>query len=164
MQLPEGGATRLYLLAAADGDQRASFQVGDRAVDLTIQDWGGFIGQWDNRIWKAREEPVPPRAGQAGPPPGTPPRMRTVMDFSGLTPGFVKKAPVAWFASHRHGPDGANEPYAYAYLFVYSIDVPAGVKTITLPVNERVRILAMSVTNETGRVQAASALYDSMAR
>jgi alpha-mannosidase len=164
IQLPEGGGTRLYVLAAADGDQRAVFQVGDAPVELNIQDWGGYIGQWDNRIWKAREEPVPPRPGQPAPAPGTPPRMRTVMDFSGLTPGFIKKAPVAWFASHRHAQDGANDPYAYAYLFVYVIEVPAGAKSITLPVNERIRIMAMSVTNESGRVQPAAPLMDALER
>ena len=26
-----------------------------RAVDLNIQDWGGFIGQWDDRQWVAKD-------------------------------------------------------------------------------------------------------------
>ncbi len=162
--LPDGASTRLYLLAAADGDQRAVFTVGQNPVELTIQDWGGFIGQWDNRIWKAREEPVPPRPGQPAPAAGTPPRMRTVMDFSGLTPGFVKKAPVGWFASHRHASDGTNDPYVYAYLFVYAIDIPAGVKSITLPMNERIRIMAMSVTNDAGLVRPAAPFSDTLER
>jgi alpha-mannosidase len=164
--LPSGSFTRLYLLAAAatDTDQRATFKIGDAPVDLTIQSWSGYVGQWDNRIWKSREEPVPLRQGQPAPPPGTPPRMRVVQDFSGLVPGFVKRAPVAWFASHRHGPDGANEPYAYSYLFAYSVDIPAGAKTITLPVNERIRVMAITVSNEGQTVTPARPLYDTLTR
>ncbi len=164
--LPAGSFKRLYLLAAAttDVDQRATFKIGDTPVELSIQSWGGYIGQWDNRIWKSREEPVPLREGQPAPPPGTLPRMRTVQEFTGLTPGFIKRAPVAWFASHRHGPDGTNEPYSYSYLFAYTLDIPVGAKTITLPVNERVRVMAITVSNEEAQVLPAQALYDTLAR
>ncbi len=159
--LPAGSFTRVYLLAAAEGDQKATFRVGDMPVDLTIQDWGGYIGQWDNRLWTSREEAVPPRAGAA---PGTPVRMRTVTEYAGLTPGFVKHAPVAWFASHRHLSDGSNDPYAYSYLFAYSIDIPAGATTLTLPVNGRIRVLAVTVSDEAAAVRAVSPLYDALMR
>ena len=54
ISLPAGKFTRLYVLAAsADGDQKATFRIGDRPVELTIQDWSGHIGQWDDRQWKA---------------------------------------------------------------------------------------------------------------
>jgi len=102
--------------------------------------------------------------GQPAPPPGTPPRMRTVTEYAGLTPGFVKAAPVAWFASHRHLSDGTNEPYAYSYLFAYAVDLPAGARTLTLPVNERIRILAASVTNEQHAVRPVTWLYDRLER
>ena len=148
IEIPAGGYTRLYLLAAAEGDQRATFTVGSAAAELTIQDWGGYIGQWDNRVWKSHEEPVQPRAGQPAPPAGTPPRMRTVTEFAGLKPGFIKRTPVAWFASHRHDSDGSNDAYAYSYLYAYTIDIPAGATTLTLPVNERIKVLAVTVSNE----------------
>ena len=166
IDLPAGSFQRLYVLAAAttDTDQRATFKVGDTPVDLTIQSWSGYIGQWDNRTWKAREEPVPLRPGQTPPPAGTPPRMRVVQEFAGLTPGFVKRAPVAWFASHRHGMDGTNEPYAYSYLFAYAIDIPPGAKTITLPLNERLRVMAITVSNQGPQVVPAQPLHDTLAR
>jgi len=161
IQLPAGSFTRVYLLAAAsEGDQRATFRVGTTPVDLTVQDWGGYIGQWDNRIWKSREEPVPPRQGMPAPAPGTPPRMRTVTEYAGLTPGFVKRTPVAWFSSHRHASDGSNDPYAFAYLYAYAIDVPAGATTLTLPTNERIKILAVTVSDETTFARPARPLYD----
>jgi alpha-mannosidase len=164
IQLPVGGFTRLYVLAAAEGDQKAAFKVGSASVDLTIQDWGGYVGQWDNRIWKSHEEPVPPRQGQPAPAVGTPPRMRTVTEFAGLTPGFIKRTPVAWFASHRHASDGSNDAYAYSYLYAYAIDIPAGATTLTLPGNERIKILAVTVSNEGEPVRPVAPLYDTLGK
>ena len=170
--LPSGKYNRVYLLAAAaNGDQKATFNVGDKSFSLTIQDWGGFIGQWDDRRWAQKELQIPPRT----PPPGTPPdiaaqmqRTRTRMDpyaeMIGIAPGFIKRTPVAWFASHRHSSDGANEPYAYSYLFAYAIDIPAGARTLVLPINDRIRILAVSVANEFGDVRPAQPLYDTLER
>src|SRR5256885_684212 len=73
------------------------------------------------------------------------PRMHS--DYAGLEPGYIKTAPLAWYASHRHGSDGTNDPYAYSYLFANALDVPAGAKTITLPENDRIRILAASAVS-----------------
>jgi alpha-mannosidase len=161
--LPAGRFTRIHILAASgEGDQKASFRIGSDTVDLTIQDWGGYIGQWDNRTWKTRQEPVPLRPGQPAPPPGTKPRMRTVMDYVGLTPGYIKPAAVAWFASHRHTAEGENEPYAYSYLFAYTIDIPGNAATLTLPDNEKIRILAITIAAEAGQVRPAQSLVDTL--
>jgi alpha-mannosidase len=176
--LPAGKFNRLYLLAAsADGDQKGVFRVGDHTVDLTIQDWAGYIGQWDNRTWNEKRveiapppEPAPsdhsPEAERArrfrayvqlhGP------IVRTELEYTGLKPGFIKRAPVAWFASHRHSALGANEPYAYCYLYAYSVDLPADAKTLTLPENDKIRILAVTVANQAGQVHPAQPLYDAL--
>src|ERR1019366_7245360 len=71
---------------------------------------------------------------------------------------------VAWFASHRHTADGANEPYAYSYLFAYPLDVPAGATTLTLPDNEKIRILAISVAEEGATAKPVQPLYDTLER
>jgi len=161
---------RVYLLAATSGDdQNASFKIGMQTEDLLIQSWSGFVGQWDNRRWKQAEVQVPPRQ----PPSGTPAdivaqlqRSRTRMDqyglMEGITPGFIKRAPIAWFASHHHNANGKNEAYAYSYLFAYAIDVPANATTLTLPVNDRVRILAITGSNERYKVKPAQPLYDTL--
>jgi alpha-mannosidase len=161
LELPAGEWQTVYLLAAADGDQTEVFHVGDSPVELTVQDWTGYIGQWDNRIWTTRQVEVPPREGS---PANTRPRLRTVTEATGLIPGYVKRAPVAWFASHRHGTDGTNEPYQYSYLFAHAIDLPAGETTLTLPFNDRIRILAVTVAEEGSRVVPAHPLYDTMDR
>jgi alpha-mannosidase len=145
--LPRGGFTRVYVLAAsADGDQRGTFRVGEKSTEVVIQDWGGYVGQWDDRIWRAIQVPVaPPRNA----PPGTAPTMRTnpYGEMIGLKPGFIKPASIAWYSSHHHSADGANQPYAYSYLFAYSIDLPAGATSVTLPNNDKIRILAMTVSD-----------------
>src|SRR5438132_1339961 len=78
ISLPAGKFNRLYVLAAsAEGDQKATFRIGRNPVELTIQDWGGYIGQWDNRLWNRVEVPVPPPSAPAGGAAGTqqqPPR------------------------------------------------------------------------------------------
>ena len=86
------------------------------------------------------------------------------MIYTGLTPGYIKRAPVAWFASHRHADDGSNEAYSYSYLFVYDLDLPAGATALVLPHNRRIRILAVTVANESPRVTPAHPLYDTLER
>ncbi len=171
LQVPQG-MSRLYILAASvSGDQDVAFRVGTESVKLTIQDWSGFIGQWDTRQWSPKEILQKPRPA----PPDIPAdiaallqRSRTRSDpygeMTGITPGFIKRAPVAWFASHRHTPDGKNEAYAYSYLFAYTIDVPEGAKTLTLPNNDNVRIMAITGSNERSSIKPAQPLYDTLER
>jgi alpha-mannosidase len=162
--LPAGKYNRVYLLAAAaNNDQKATFKFGNKATDLTIQEWTGFVGQWDDRIWKVTEQQIPPPQGA---PPGTPPRIRVnpYGEMVGLRPGFIKRADIAWFSSQRHDAAGAAEPYAYSYLFAYALDIPAGVRTITLPDNDRVRILAITVTAEPWTLTPVQPLYDTLER
>jgi alpha-mannosidase len=169
LQIPAGSFNRVYVLAASsDGDQKATFKVGDQPVDLTIEDWGGMIGQWDRRIWSlpARDWAVsanhavwPPTSQQTG-------RLepRYPDDYVGMTPGFVKPAALAWYASHHHTAEGLNEPYQYSYLFAYAIDLPADAKTVTLPTNDKVKVLAVSVAQEGPLVKPAQPLYDTLGR
>ena len=81
-----------------------------------------------------------------------------------IRPGFIKRSDIAWFSSQRRGADGHAEPYAYSYLFAYAVDLPAGAKILTLPDNERIRILAVSVVNEPHVVTPAAPLYDTLIR
>ena len=162
ISLPAGNFNRVYLLAAsAEGDQPATFRAGNKAAQLTIQDWSGFIGQWDKRTWKKNQVNLPPGPGS---PPDAPPGGPTTLEFTGLEAGFIKRAPVAWFASHRHTVKGENEPYRYSYLFAYALDLPAGARTLTLPNNDKIRVLAVSVATESGRVAPAQPLYDTLER
>ncbi len=79
-----------------------------------------------------------------------------------LNPAFIKDAQIAWYASHRHNAQGVNQIYEYSYLFAYAMDVPAGATTLTLPNNENVRVMAVTVSKEPGMVKAAAPLYDTL--
>jgi alpha-mannosidase len=160
IDLPQGQHNRVYLLAAAvDGDQKADFRVGDHTTTLNIEDWGGFIGPWDDRQWQAGEVQMPARNGRPA---------RTEHDdyaqMTGIRPGYIKRASLAWYCSHHHDASGKNVAYSYSYLFGYSIDVPAGARTITLPKNDKVRILAISVAQENPAIHPARPLYDTLGR
>ncbi|HEX9407709.1 MAG TPA: glycoside hydrolase family 38 C-terminal domain-containing protein, partial [Thermoanaerobaculia bacterium] len=144
---------RVTVLAYGDGDQPATFRIGDRPVNVTVQSGSGYIGQWDNRTWNRHEEVLPPRADA---PPDAPPRKRMVLEYTGLTPGFIKRAPVASFK--------ANASYEYSYVFSYIFDVPADAKTLTLPDNDKIHISKVVASEEGPSVVPAQPLYDTLQR
>lgn len=130
ISLPEGSFDRLYVLASAFGDNDATLEVGGKQTTLAIQHWSGFVGAWDQRLWKG-EVPELTYAWNN--------------ELAGLVPGYVKPATVAWFCTHRHHPKLGNEQYQFSYLFKYPIDLPAGARSIKLPDNDHVRIFAMTL-------------------
>jgi alpha-mannosidase len=147
IDLPAGHYNRLYILAAsADGDHKAAFEVGGKKVELDIQDWGGFIGQWDDRQWSSSDT----SSDNYG-------------KMIGLTPAYIKRADLAWYCSHHHDAAGKNIAYGYSYLFAYPVDLPLGAKTITLPNDEKIRVLAISLAEENPEVKPAQPLYDMFA-
>lgn len=171
--LPAGHYNRVYLLAAATGgDQDASFQIGATKVALHIQDWSGFVGQWDTRIWNIPAErdwaisanhPVWPPADEAQR------EQRPIMprypeDYVGLKAGYVKPASLVWYASHHHTASGLNQPYEYSYLFAYPIEVVGDAKSITLPTNDKIRVLAISTAEESPSIVPVQPLYDTLYR
>jgi alpha-mannosidase len=148
LALPQGAYNRIYFIMASSGEPEAEFKVDGQVTKIKVQDWGGYIGQWDNRVWKVDY-----------------PKMAFVWPYElkEITPGFIKRAPVAWFSSHRHEPCGQNDVYQYAYLYRYSIDLPAGAAKLVLPNNPEVKLLAASVAQvpDTALV-AAQPLYDTL--
>ena len=142
--LPEAAYNRVYILAAsADGDQNATFKLGQTPVELDIQQWDGFIGQWDDRTWSSKDTSHDDYG-----------------DMTGITPGYIKRADLAWHCSHHHNAAGENIAYRYSYLFAYSIDLLPGAKSITLPDNDKIRIFAISLAEENPAVNPAQPLYD----
>jgi alpha-mannosidase len=94
IDLPAGQFNRVYVLAAsADGDQKATFDIGGKQTELDIQDWGGYIGQWDDRQWSGTNLDVD--HAKYG-------------DMTGLKQGYIKRADLAWYSDHHHDADGKN--------------------------------------------------------
>jgi alpha-mannosidase len=134
IELPAGPHNRVYLLAAAvGGDTQGEFKVDDRAVTVPVQDWGGYIGQWDNRVFKG----VVPEESYV-----------VTNDLDHIDAGFIKRDSLGWFASHRHLANGADDIYKYSYLFKYGLDVRDDSKTLTLPDNPRIRVIAVTVAQD----------------
>jgi len=145
--LPKGEFNAIYLLAmAVQGDTDGIFTVDGRAISLRIEDWSGYIGQWDNRVFR---DEIPPITYSVTSP------------LERLDAGFIKRDPLAWFCSHRHTQQGDDQVYTYSYLFKYRLDAPPGARTLTLPKNSRIRVVAVSmVRDENDSTVAAHPLYD----
>jgi alpha-mannosidase len=78
----------------------------------------------------------------------------------GIKPSYIKRADLAWYCDHHHDAKGENTPYSYSYLFGYAMDLPAGAKSIMLPDNGKIRILAISAAEENPELKPAHPLYD----
>jgi alpha-mannosidase len=151
LALPASRGRRVYLLAAAvGGDTPATFGVDGKPAALTIQNWDGYIGQWDTRLWKGEVREL---------------TYDWPNPIAGLTPGYIKRAPVAWYADHKRLAGGANDPYQFCYLFQYALPVPDGAKALRLPDNANVRIMAVTVAqNPNADAVPAQPLYDTLER
>ncbi|HEY4359190.1 MAG TPA: glycoside hydrolase family 38 C-terminal domain-containing protein [Acidobacteriaceae bacterium] len=171
IELPRGNYNRVYILAASsNGDVPAEFKVGSTPVRFNVQAWNGFLGQWDTREWKNVPNFDWNISATAKWPPADfaerekrAPSVKYPEDYLGLREGFVKPAEVAWYASHHHTAEGLNAPYQYSYLFAYSAELPTGARTLTLPKNTSVKVLAVSVANVPPQVTPAVPLFDALA-
>jgi alpha-mannosidase len=165
VKLPAGDFNKLYILAAAsdltggggprggeDAAARNAFKIGGASFEIPVEIWSGYFGQWDRRLW----EGVKPADLNFD--------LNTV-EYAGLAPGYVRKSDIAFFTTHRHLRSGDNEPYAYAYLYKYKIDLPQGAKELTLPANERIKVLAVTAArNDNDATVPAQPLFDTLPR
>ena len=131
LELPKGNFNRLYLLACSvNGDTDGQFLVDGQSHLLRMQDWSAFLGSWDNRVFEG----------------GVPEVSFSINNrLERIATGYIKRAPLAWFCSHRHQRAGNDQVYTYSYLFKYTLPLPPGAKTLTLPQNPRIRIFAATV-------------------
>jgi alpha-mannosidase len=140
------GYHHVFFLAAADGDVSVPFHIGDQTDTATIQNWTGYIGSWDLRLWGGIVAPL---------------AFEWHNPLNGLVPGFIKRDEVAWFSNYRHDPVQGSQYYRFCYLFKYGFDLPKNATTITLPNDPKVKIFAMSVAKDVVADAApASPLYD----
>ena len=133
IELPEGDYNRVYILAAATEDTEGTFKVGDNAVNLGIQYYSGFIGEWNSyKFNRVMNEEL----------------FEKDFKIVGETQAYYKQDNIAWVGTHRHRADGTNEAYTFCYLYKYAIDIPKGATTLTLPDNDKIRIMAVTVAND----------------
>jgi alpha-mannosidase len=137
IMLPKtGNFNRVYILAAAIKDTNGIFKSGEIKKTIRIQKYDGIIGQFDKRVWD--------KLGR----------------IKALDKGFIKRDEVAWFSSHVR-KDTINDPYHYAYIFKYSIDVSSSSGFLQLPDNEGIKIFAITAAeNYFDQAQPLQPLYD----
>lgn len=141
INLPGGTFNRVYILAAATEDTKGDFSIGGNVLSLPVQSWTGYIGQFYNRDFELDGVTV-----------------------RNINRPYVKEDNIAWFASHyHHAYPSKNMTYQYSYVYKYALDLPAGTTKITLPKNDKIKILAMSVAREEGKVEPLQPLYDDFA-
>jgi alpha-mannosidase len=139
----------VYLLTAATEDVAARFTAGATVTELDVPCWTGFVGQWDDRIWDREFAEVD---------------YETPGNVTGFRAGYIKRAPIAWFATHRHDPRKGNEAYRFSYLFSLRVPVPKNVEAITLPDDPRIKVFAMTAAWDGDRVvRPAAPLLDDFA-
>ncbi|MEI6755310.1 MAG: glycoside hydrolase family 38 C-terminal domain-containing protein [Paludibacter sp.] len=139
ISLPQGNFTKLYILAAASEDTQGIFSVDGQPTTLNIQKWTGKIGQYYNRILSSDQDKV---------------------DKMELP--YAKADNIGWFASHIHNAyPMRNEAYQYGYLYKYEITIPIGAKTLTLPDNKLIKIMAVTIAKPISEnVNSLQPLYD----
>ena len=140
LDLPAGQYNKLYLLAAAQKETTGHFELGPSGKELAIQPWTGFVGQWDKRVFRSSEQ----------------------REVEKVLPGYIKRDPIAWYASHHHKPD-KNVAYEYSYMYRYALDIPNGRSTLKLPDNPNILVFAATVArNPNDAADALSPLYDDL--
>ena len=113
-------------MASAIYDSKAEFRFDKSVVPLQIQSGTGYIGQFYNRHFADDNVAV------------------TKIDRP-----YVKGADIAWFASHGHyAYPSRNEAYQYTYIYAFELNVPNGAKTLELPLNQNVKVFAITVSEE----------------
>jgi len=146
INLPPGPHNRVYLLAAATADTSGDFKVDGDDVKLGVQKWTGYIGQWDNRVFKGDVSEL---------------AYIVTNELDHIDSGYIKRDDLAWYCSHRHLADGSDGIYQYSYLFKYKLDAGNDSKTLTLPNNPAIRVVAVTVAqNDNDSTVPAQALYD----
>ncbi len=135
LDLPAGVFDAVYLAAAtAGGDRPATFLVDARPVTMTIHDWAEPVGQWDSRLV----------AGDLH------------QDPAGIAPSYAKTQPLAWVGTHRHDALGQNEAYVFTHVYRYRLALPPGARTVTLPNDGHVLVLAATAVGGQGPLPAAT--------
>jgi len=140
LPLPPGSFNRLYLLVAAVGGATpGTFSVDGHDTTSFVQDYAEPIAQWNSRLATGSFADAP--------------------DL--IAPGYINRAPVAWYGTHRHGADGENEAYQFTYLYSVRLNLPPNARALKLPANPRIRLLAATVA-KTGydNMRVAQPLYD----
>jgi len=145
----------LSILVASEEDCNTSFMWLDtkgnniKEVECHISPMTGFRGQWDTRIWKRKPKH----------------HLKNRRDYAwinkciGVQPGFINRDLLEWYSTHTH-KNGQNQAYQYGYMYSITLNVPNGAKSLILPDNQSIHIIAMTVSQQIIKVNNSQFLND----
>ncbi len=145
----------LYILAGASEECNALISWFDETgqdigcSELNIPAMTGFVGQWDQRIWKKE-----PRH-----------HLKYRRDYAwinhciGVEPGYVKRQRLEWYSTHIH-TDGTDQAYQYGYMFTFVLDIPKQAVKMLLPEEPQIKIFAMTTSEHAVKVKSTTVLKD----
>ena len=137
INLPSGDFNKIYILATANQDTQGNLKIGNQIVNLSVQDWTGWVGQHYGRKLYFND-----------------------LKVAEITGAFSKRDNIAWYVSHRHSPK-ANDSYQYSYIYKYEFNMPKGTKSVTLPQNDKIKVFAITVAKNTNDdITPLQPLYD----
>ena len=137
INIPAGNFNKIYILASATEDTQGEFKIGNLSARINIQNWTGYVGQHYNRVLYFNN-----------------------LKVASINPAFTKRDNIAWYASHSHSPS-SNEAYRYSYLYKYEISIPRGALTLTLPLNNKIKVFAVTFAeNANDDMVLLQPLYD----
>lgn len=143
------GARRLHFLAAAREKATGTFQLGENKFELSIADWSGYRGQWDNRVFEGEVQEV---------------SYSLRNNLLKIDPAYVHAGRIAWHVSHRHVPSG-DTLYDYGYFYSYQISIPEAAEKLVLPDNPEIVILAMgTATRDSGDAESLWNIFEDLQR
>ncbi len=138
LALPDHCLERIHFLAASTGQIcQTTIAAGDRTLQIELACYSGLLGTW-NRSSKFD------------------------FDTSEVDPqtGLIDKHRVAWIATHRHGPEGEDEPYVFCYLFELSMEIDPECREVRLPTSSDAHIFASSLSEgRIGQTTRAARFY-----
>ena len=87
----------MALIVGSLSKHLASSNLATRAIPA----WNGYLGSWDNRVFKGRVEEL---------------TYSVKNPLERIAPAFLREGRPAWWSSHHHAK-GEDAVYAYGYLF-----------------------------------------------
>ncbi|TFF90451.1 MAG: hypothetical protein EU548_02925, partial [Promethearchaeota archaeon] len=154
ISIPEGYNTLSFLIASKE-DCVASFKwLNDKKIQIKeekhhVSAMSEFIGQWDTRIWKRK----PKR------------HLKYKRDYiwlnkcTGVKPGYIKRDRLEWFATHTYKM-GKVQPYHYGYVFTIDLEIPKDAKSLILPEDSRIYIMAITASLQEIKIENNQILRD----
>lgn len=129
LALPRGSWGSVHLLVLALGEERqATFRTDELEQSHTVSHALGSFGQWDSRL-----------GGD-------------VKDANGVIPAWVKPGAVAWVGSYLLDSLGAVHSCETSVLQHLVLPLPKGCRSLHLPVDDRLLIMAATTGSRGGEL------------